>query len=108
MSDPKWCRTTDGKEINLFDPDLALFTVDRIANALARINRFAGHWERPVSVARHSIFVAELLRAAGHDVETRLQVPRRRGSLYNGRSFTHQGSPNHPFGRCGLRGLPRV
>lgn len=73
MSSDKWCHTADGKEINLFDPDPALFTVEQIANALARINRFAGNWERPVSVARHSIFVAELLQVAGHDVETQLQ-----------------------------------
>lgn len=69
----KWCRTVDGKEIDLFDPDPSLFTVDRIANALARINRFAGHWERPVSVARHSMRVAERLRSDGCDIETQLQ-----------------------------------
>lgn len=73
MSDYKWCKTVDSKEINLFDPDPALFTVERIANSLARINRFAGHWERPVSVARHSIRVAKLLRDAGHDTEMQLQ-----------------------------------
>lgn len=69
----KWCKTVDGKEINLFDPDPSLFTVDRIANALARINRFAGAWERAVSVARHSMRVAERLRSDGCDIETQLQ-----------------------------------
>ncbi len=73
MNSNKWCRTVDGEEINLFDPDPSLFTVDRIANALARINRFAGHWERPVSVARHSVRVADRLRADGCDIETQLQ-----------------------------------
>jgi hypothetical protein len=73
MSDRVWCKTVDGKEVNLFDPDPALFMVERIANALARINRFAGHWEQPVSVARHSMRVAKLLRDAGHDTETQLQ-----------------------------------
>jgi hypothetical protein len=73
MSSHTWCRGVDGKEINLFDPDPSLFTVDRIANALARITRFAGHWRNPISVARHSIRVADLLRDAGHDVDTRLQ-----------------------------------
>jgi ribosomal protein L17 len=73
MSNNKWCRTIDGKEINLFDPDTSLFTVDRIANALARINRFAGHWERAVSVARHSMCVAKRLRSDGCDIETQLQ-----------------------------------
>lgn len=73
MSSNKWCTTVDGKEINLFDPDPSLFTVDCIANALARIVRFAGHWERPVSVARHSMRVAERLRSGGYDIETQLQ-----------------------------------
>jgi hypothetical protein len=73
MASNKWCTTVDGKEINLFDPDPSIFTVDRIANALARINRFAGAWERAVSVARHSMRVAERLRADGCDIETQLQ-----------------------------------
>ncbi len=69
----KWCTTVDGKEINLFDPDPSIFTVDRIANALARINRFAGAWVQPVSVARHSMRVANILRGDGCDIETQLQ-----------------------------------
>lgn len=73
MSDYEWCKTVDSKEIDLFDPNLFLFTVEQIANVLARINRFAGHWKRPVSVARHSIRVSKLLRDAGHDTETQLQ-----------------------------------
>ena len=73
MNDNKWCTTVDGKEVNLFDPDPFIFTVDRIANALARINRFAGHWVQPVSVARHSIRVAGQLCAHGCDIETQLQ-----------------------------------
>lgn len=73
MSNHRWCRTVDDKEIDLFNPDPALFTVDRIAHALARITRFAGLWRNPISVARHSIRVADLLRDAGHDVDTQLQ-----------------------------------
>ena len=73
MGNNKWCTTVDGKEINLFDPDPSIFTVDRIANALARINRFAGCWVQPVSVARHSIRVAEQLCADGRDIEIQLQ-----------------------------------
>ena len=73
MNNDKWCTTVDGKEINLFDPDPSIFTVDRIANALARINRFAGHWHNPVSVARHSMRVADILRNDGYDTETQLQ-----------------------------------
>lgn len=68
-----WCKTADGQEINLFDLDASLFTVGRIAHALARINRFAGHWVLPVSVARHSIHVANQLCRSGYDIETQLQ-----------------------------------
>lgn len=73
MASNKWCTTVDGKEINLFDPDPSLFTVDRIANALARINRFAGCWHNPISVARHSMRVADMLRNGDCDIETQLQ-----------------------------------
>ena len=73
MSSHKWCRTIDGKEIDLFDPDPSLFTVDTIANVLARIDRFAGHWLYPVSVARHSILVSNLLGVQGCNVEVQLQ-----------------------------------
>lgn len=68
-----WCHGVDGCEINLYDPDPVIFTVPRIAAALARINRFAGHWEHPVSVARHSVKVAQMLRDEGASVEMQLQ-----------------------------------
>lgn len=73
MGNHKWCRTVDSEEIDLFNPDPNLFTVDRIASTLARINRFAGHWVNPVSVARHSIRVADILSADGQSIETQLQ-----------------------------------
>jgi len=73
MSSHEWCKAVDGKEIDLFNPNLSLFTADTIANVLARINRFAGHWRHPVSVARHSVFVSNLLGAEGCNVEVQLQ-----------------------------------
>jgi len=69
----KWSKTVDDKEMDVFNPDPSLFSVDRIAYVLARINRFAGHWVFPVSVARHSLEVAKRLRRGGYDVETQLQ-----------------------------------
>jgi len=73
MSSHEWCKAVDGKEIDLFNPNSLLFTVDTIANVLARINRFAGHWLHPVSVARHSILVSNLLGVQGCNVEVQLQ-----------------------------------
>lgn len=36
-------------------------TIREVAHSLARINRFTGHSQLPISVARHSVFVSELL-----------------------------------------------
>jgi hypothetical protein len=47
--------TLDKQEINWFDLDPELISVDRIASALSRITRYSGHWRIPLSVARHSI-----------------------------------------------------
>lgn len=43
-------------------------TPREIARSLSRINRFTGHSLEPLSVARHSIFMARLLRHQGHGV----------------------------------------
>jgi uncharacterized protein len=43
-----------------------------IAEALSRINRFNGHSRWPLSVARHSVFVARILADEGHSEHTQL------------------------------------
>lgn len=62
----QWSPTLDGREINLFNLDPAIITVDHIAKVLARINRWAGHWKRPVSVARHCLSLTAWLEKSGY------------------------------------------
>lgn len=73
MDGKKWSETADGDEVNPFDLNPSIITADNIAHALARINRFAGRWVVPVSVARHSVQVAKMLRTNGHSVGIQLQ-----------------------------------
>lgn len=41
-------------------------TIVDVAAALAKLNRFTGHSIQPLSVARHSLYVANLAREDGH------------------------------------------
>lgn len=45
-------------------------SITDIATALSRIYRFLGHSDQLISVARHSINVAEILRRQGYDCNT--------------------------------------
>lgn len=47
-------------------------TVDYIAHTLARIPRYAGRWNRPVTVARHSLNLVKYLKRCTY--ETQLQA----------------------------------
>jgi uncharacterized protein len=55
-----WMQTRDGHAIELLDPDLSKVTIDELAHALARINRFCGHTRTisGYSVAVHSVAVS--------------------------------------------------
>lgn len=66
-------KTVDGIEMNLWDLDPAIVTVPHIANVLARINRYAGHWVHPISVARHCLTLSDELKRQGLDTMTQLQ-----------------------------------
>lgn len=66
-------KTRDGIEMNLWDLDPEIVTVEHIANALARINRYAGHWVYPISVARHCLTLVGVLKSQGFDEEVQLQ-----------------------------------
>lgn len=54
-------RTVSGVNVDLLAPDWRDFDLAEIAGALARINSYAGHARRPVSVAQHSLLVGELV-----------------------------------------------
>ena len=53
-------RTYTGHEFNPLDPKTSDINISDIAHGLATCARFAGHLARPVWVAHHSVFVANL------------------------------------------------
>lgn len=63
MTKPKQllCGIASGKVIDLLDLRMEDVSIDDIAHSLAHTIRFAGHLQHPITVARHSIYVAELL-----------------------------------------------
>jgi uncharacterized protein len=62
-----------GAYLDLLDPDPALIRVTDIAHHLAQINRYTGATRRPMSVAEHTILVADRLRALGYGAATILR-----------------------------------
>lgn len=56
-------RTSDDQEINYFDLDPEIVTPERIAGALSRIVRFAGHYKHPLTVAEHSVMCSLVVKA---------------------------------------------
>ena len=59
-----WMQTRSGAAFDLIHPDPAMVDFREIAEALGQINRFAGHTSRPVSVALHTLTVAEITQKA--------------------------------------------
>lgn len=66
-------KTTAGVKMDLWNLDPKIVTIEHIANALARINRYAGHWVYPISVARHCLVLADGLKSQGFGVGVQLQ-----------------------------------
>jgi len=52
--------TFTGKEVNPLDLRSEDICIEDIAHALACCNRFAGHTQRPITVAQHSVYVSRL------------------------------------------------
>ncbi|MEO7158676.1 MAG: hypothetical protein ABI039_13990 [Vicinamibacterales bacterium] len=61
MNDPIYMTTLNGL-VDLTSPDPALITTRAIAYGLAKINRWAGNTELPVTDAQHSLLVAQIFR----------------------------------------------
>lgn len=57
---------------NYCRPEPQEITLDTIANTLARLIRFGGRWIKPLSVARHSIWVSRSLEDQGEPASTQL------------------------------------
>jgi len=66
-------KTVNGIEMNVWGLDPTIVTVSHIANVLARINRYGGHWVYPISVARHCLTLADELKRQGHPAMVQLQ-----------------------------------
>lgn len=58
---PAWMQTRSGLAFDYLDPRPEQITERDVAFALAHINRFCGHLHEPVSVAQHSLLVAEIV-----------------------------------------------
>jgi len=55
-----WLVTASGREIHLQYPRPRDIVLSDVAHALAQINRFTGHAQRPYSVAEHSLLVCDI------------------------------------------------
>lgn len=58
---PIWYGVSSGRLIDISRPSLEDIAIEDIAYSLAHMLRFNGHLKHPISVARHSIYVAELV-----------------------------------------------
>jgi len=70
-----WIQTRDGHIVDLLEPDLSDLTIEEVAHALARLNRFTGHTKVAYSVAQHCVHASEQVdwaRATGPERLVRL------------------------------------
>lgn len=65
---------TFGGFFDLADPRPEHVSIDDIAHALARINRYNGHARVAFSVARHSILCADIVKGWGGSVAEQLEA----------------------------------
>jgi hypothetical protein len=63
-----WVRLQSGRRLNLLAPDPVSWTDSDLAIGLSRTYRWGGHscWERPLSVAQHSLLVLVLRQKLRH------------------------------------------
>jgi hypothetical protein len=62
--------TASGRYVDLLNPGPATITLQDIAHHLAQANRYAGAARRPLSVAEHTLLVADRLWSQGHAART--------------------------------------
>jgi hypothetical protein len=67
---PGAIETASGRYIDPLDPSRGGVYLDDIAHHLAQVNRFNGAARRPISVAEHTILVADRLHSQGHGAPT--------------------------------------
>jgi len=59
QSAPVVAAARDGRSIDLLSPTADRIDFDEIAHTLANINRYAGSFEKPISVAQHTIIAVD-------------------------------------------------
>lgn len=71
-----WVRQPSGKHLDLINPSPDDFDDSDLALGLARAFRWGGHsvWERPLSVAQHSLTVLHIRLQSDSDLSPRLQL----------------------------------
>lgn len=61
MNEPVWLGVSSGVLLDINNPELTDINIEDIAWSLSNINRFNGHLQIQISVARHSLEVSELV-----------------------------------------------
>lgn len=61
MNEPVWLGVSSGVLLDINNPELKDINIEDIAWSLSNINRFNGHLQIQISVARHSLEVSELV-----------------------------------------------
>ena len=71
-----WQRMLSGRRLNLLDPSPLDIEIEDIARGISRVARWNGQTsgQYPLSVAQHSVIVAELLKSYNENIETKWQL----------------------------------
>lgn len=73
VAGPHHMEVASGAYVDLLNPDPATIRLEDIGHHLAQINRYTGATGRPMSVAEHTMLVADRLRWQGHTAATILR-----------------------------------
>lgn len=75
-SNRAWQRMLSGRRLDILDPSPLDVELSDIAHGLARVARWNGQTQGdyPYSVAQHSVFVLEIMKALNPDVDVRAQL----------------------------------
>lgn len=57
----RYILTHSGRVVDIVNPDPSTLVIEDVAHALARINRYTGHSDDPISVAQHAVLVSTLV-----------------------------------------------
>ncbi len=71
-----WQRMLSGRRLDLLDPSPLDIEIEDIARGISRVARWNGQTagEYPLSVAQHSVIVAELLKSYNENIEIKWQL----------------------------------